>query len=344
MLIGEIARQSGVSVRMLRHYDSLALVSPSGRTSGGYREYSDEDVRRLLHVESLRTFGLSLTEVKRALDDPGFSPAAVVDDLVRKTRERMAAEEELLARLLRLRSSTPTDWPAALRIITLLRAVESESGARRQQAVLSRSEDAVQSAEALAESLLSEADANVAGALRWALARADGRGLEVLARGLESADPVTRRRAVGGIADLDVEESTDLLRPALDDADAEVREHAALALAVRGCGDAVHTLASMIAVGRCDVEAAEALGALADGAVDADEIVAALRGFSGDQCGAPTRLRVAQALAEIDGAAARDALAALAEDRDRAVAATASAVLEMRGGRGGFTDRPHRRG
>jgi hypothetical protein len=63
VLIGEVARRSGVSARMLRHYDALGLVRPTGRTGGGYREYSDEDIRRIFHIESLRSLGLSLRDV-----------------------------------------------------------------------------------------------------------------------------------------------------------------------------------------------------------------------------------------------------------------------------------------
>ncbi|WP_415750406.1 MerR family DNA-binding transcriptional regulator [Burkholderia sp. BCC1988] len=40
MRISELANRSGVSARMLRHYDAIGLVSPSGRTEAGYREYS----------------------------------------------------------------------------------------------------------------------------------------------------------------------------------------------------------------------------------------------------------------------------------------------------------------
>lgn len=60
----------GVSTRMLRHYDSLGLVRPTGRTVGGYREYSAGDIRRIFHVESLRLLGLSLRQIGRALEDP----------------------------------------------------------------------------------------------------------------------------------------------------------------------------------------------------------------------------------------------------------------------------------
>ncbi|NEE54676.1 MerR family transcriptional regulator, partial [Streptomyces sp. SID8455] len=72
----------------LRHYESLGLVRPSGRTGSGYREYSAQDIRRIFHIESLRALGLSLREVGRALDDPGFTPSALVGDLIGRTRER----------------------------------------------------------------------------------------------------------------------------------------------------------------------------------------------------------------------------------------------------------------
>jgi DNA-binding transcriptional MerR regulator len=75
VLIGEVARRCGVSTRMLRHYDTLGLVRPTGRTVGGYREYSEADLRRIFHVEGLRTLGLSLRQIGRALADPGFAPS-----------------------------------------------------------------------------------------------------------------------------------------------------------------------------------------------------------------------------------------------------------------------------
>ncbi len=127
MLIGEVARRSGVSARMLRHYDSLGLVRPTGRTGSGYREYSDEDIRRIFHIESLRSLGLSLREVGRALDDPGFTPATLVDDLIRQTRARIAAETELLTRLRRIGAAEPAGWEDVLQIVALLQALGSES-------------------------------------------------------------------------------------------------------------------------------------------------------------------------------------------------------------------------
>lgn len=54
----------------------LGLVRPRGRTSAGYREYGDADLHRILHVEALRSLGLSLAQVGHALDgDDADGPA-----------------------------------------------------------------------------------------------------------------------------------------------------------------------------------------------------------------------------------------------------------------------------
>ena len=73
--IGELARRTGLTHRTLRHYDDLGLVVPSGRTGGDYRQYSPDDVRRLLAVQQLKSLGLSLGEIRAALDDPAFDAA-----------------------------------------------------------------------------------------------------------------------------------------------------------------------------------------------------------------------------------------------------------------------------
>ncbi|MEU8664634.1 MerR family transcriptional regulator, partial [Actinoplanes philippinensis] len=127
MLIGEVARRSGVSARMLRHYESRGLVQPTGRSHAGYREYTGEDIRRIFHVESLRSLGLSLRDVKRALDDPGFTPSKLVDDLIQRTRERIARETELLTRLRLIGDAEPSGWPDVLQVVALLHALGSDT-------------------------------------------------------------------------------------------------------------------------------------------------------------------------------------------------------------------------
>ncbi|MEV0281176.1 HEAT repeat domain-containing protein [Streptomyces sp. NPDC050610] len=332
MLIGDVARRSGVSARMLRHYESLGLVRPTGRTEGGYREYSGEDIRRIFHIESLRSLGLSLREVGRALDDPGFTPSELVDGLIRQTRERIARETELLTRLGRIGAAEPADWESALQVVALLQGLGSESAGKRQRAALSSAEGAPVPVEALVEAALNESDPHAAGALRWALARSDGSVSALLAQGLGSPVAEVRKRAVQSIAEMAGEEATGLLRDALANSDAVVRRYAALALGARGEAEAIPTLIDMVVEGTNDVDAADALSVLANGPALADQIAAGLVGglVHGTVESAAARRRLAQALAGIPGPTASSALADLSHDEDRAVALTAAYILTER--------------
>lgn len=331
MLIGEMARRSGVSARMLRHYESLGLLRPTGRTASGYREYSGEDVRRILHIEMLRSLGLSLHEVGRALDDPGFTPATLVAELIRRTRERIARETELLTRLRRVGAAEPADWEDVLEVVALLHALGSENAARRQRAALSATGEVPVPVEALVEAVLSEPDPNVAGALRWALARSGDGAPALLAEGLGSPSAEVRERAVISISELSGDAADELLRRALEHSDKVVRRHAALALGARGVADAAPALIDMIVEGVNDTDAADALGVLAGDPALADRIAARLvdriARVAGD---APARRRLTQALADIPGTTASRALEELSHDGDRAVALTAIYLLRLR--------------
>lgn len=334
MLIGEVARRSGVSARMLRHYESLGLVRPAGRTGSGYREYSGEDIRRIFQIESLRSLGLSLREIGRALDDPGFTPAALVDDLIGRTRERIAAESELLTRLRRIDAADPAGWEDVLQVVALLQALGSKSAGVRQSAALSSGEEVPVPVEALAEAALSEAEPNVAGALRWALARSGDGAPALLAQGLGSPVAAVRERAVRSLAEIPGAEATERLRQALDAPDAAVRGYAALALGARGVTEAVPTLVDMIVEGRNDTDAADALSTLAGDTAAADRIATLLVDrLAHEATEAPGRGRLTQALASVPGAKASDALRELSHDADRPVALTATYLLRLRDAR-----------
>lgn len=331
MLIGEVARRSGVSARMLRHYESLGLVRPSGRTGSGYREYSGEDIRRIFHIESLRSLGLSLREIGRALDDPGFTPSTLVGDLIRQTRERIAAETELLTRLRRIDAADPAGWEDVLQVVTLLQALGSKNPDARQRAALSSVDEVPVPVEALVDAALSESDPNVAGALRWALARSGDGGPALLAEGLRSPVAAVRKRAVQSLTEMPGDEATAQLRGALTHPDAVVRGYAALALGALGVTDAVPTLVDMIVEGRNDTDAADALSVLASDTAAADQIATRLvdrlaRGTTE----APARGRLTQSLAGIPGARASRALVELSQDGDPAVALTATYLLQLR--------------
>lgn len=328
MLIGEVARRSGVSTRMLRHYDSLGLVRPTGRTVGGYREYSAEDIRRIFHVESLRSLGLSLRQIGRALEDPAFTPSTLVGELIERTEERLERERELLERLRAVDASAPSGWQGVLRIVELLHGLNSPSAAHRQQTVLAPADDVPVPVELLAGAVLAESDPNVAGALRWALARAGGDGVASVAPGMCSEHVDIRRRAVLAIAGMSGDEATAVLADALGDSDPTVRGHAALALGKRGATAAVPTLVGMVVQGTNDVEAAEVLGTLSLDPRCADRVMGALVDELAAHTADPAvRIRLIQALAEMPATSAQGVLRQLADDDDRAVALVASALV-----------------
>ncbi|WES63537.1 MerR family transcriptional regulator [Microbacter sp. GSS18] len=333
MLIGEVSKRTGISARMLRHYNAIGLVEPSGRTTGGYREYSDADLRRLFHVESLRSLGLSLADVGRALDDPAFAPAALVDELVASTRERIERDERLLARLAGVRAGEPAAWDDVLELVALLRGLEASSPEERQRAALSDERLRLPAA-ALAEAVLDESDPNVAGALQWALARAGDGAVPILARGLRSPDPVVRTRAVRALAKLDTRDAEGVLTHALRHPDDDVRAAAALAVGGRGSEAAMPELVRMIVAGIDDVDAAEALGGLARRHGTAHRIVADIHGeLSRFGVASEARVRLAQALAELPADAVSHVLDELVGDDDRRVALIATYLRRHRADR-----------
>lgn len=63
MNIGEAARQSGVSPKMVRHYESLGLLPRVARTEGGYRQYGEAEVHTLRFIRRSRELGFSMEEI-----------------------------------------------------------------------------------------------------------------------------------------------------------------------------------------------------------------------------------------------------------------------------------------
>jgi DNA-binding transcriptional MerR regulator len=97
--VGDLAEQSGLTVRTLHHYDRTGLLRPSLRGAGGHRLYTDGDVRRLLEIKCLRQLGLSLKEIAKVLDDPQHQILEVLHAHGRHLENQIRRQQEICRRL-----------------------------------------------------------------------------------------------------------------------------------------------------------------------------------------------------------------------------------------------------
>ncbi|PJZ44523.1 Cu(I)-responsive transcriptional regulator [Leptospira brenneri] len=67
MNIGELSKESGVSAKLIRHYEGIGLIPKAGRTENGYRSYHSDDIHSLRFVKRSRDLGFSLKEIKNLL-------------------------------------------------------------------------------------------------------------------------------------------------------------------------------------------------------------------------------------------------------------------------------------
>lgn len=128
--IGEVADATGLSLRTIRHYEEVDLVPPSGRTSGGFRLYTDDDIERLQLIKHMKPLEFSLDELRELLaardrlaSDGATGPerAQLVEQLrmfgevaerrVEQLREQLDAAEAAVQML--HREARPADRPVA---------------------------------------------------------------------------------------------------------------------------------------------------------------------------------------------------------------------------------------
>lgn len=117
--IGELARRSGVTIRALRHYDAIGLLSPSARSAGGFRLYGADDVARLYRIQALARLDLPLAEIGRILGAGGPALADVVDQQIAALNRQIGQAVALRDHLTTLQArrhpgADMDDWLAAL--------------------------------------------------------------------------------------------------------------------------------------------------------------------------------------------------------------------------------------
>lgn len=66
--IGEVSTRTELSIKTIRHYENVGLVTPSARSTGGFRLYTAEDVDRLLAIRRMKPLGFALDEMRELLE------------------------------------------------------------------------------------------------------------------------------------------------------------------------------------------------------------------------------------------------------------------------------------
>lgn len=105
MHIGAVAERAGLSLRSLRHYDEVGLLTPSGRSAGGFRLYTDEDVERLMLIRRMKPLGFSLEAMRELLELTDHLAANPDAEAQRRLEEFIAdaeARRDKLARTLEM--------------------------------------------------------------------------------------------------------------------------------------------------------------------------------------------------------------------------------------------------
>jgi MerR family copper efflux transcriptional regulator len=105
MNIGEASAASGVSAKMIRHYEAVGLVPAAARTEAGYRQYGDNDVHTLRFIRHARDLGFSIAEIgelvglwhdrKRPSRQVKALAEAHIRELEQKAAELLAMKEAL---------------------------------------------------------------------------------------------------------------------------------------------------------------------------------------------------------------------------------------------------------
>ncbi|NKB67755.1 MAG: MerR family transcriptional regulator [Candidatus Latescibacteria bacterium] len=99
MQIGDLAAQAGVTTRTIRYYEELGIIEPEERTEGGFRLYSDNQVRRLAIVQSLKELGFDLEHIRNLFNLR--QSADTGGELARSLVERLDQQQEAIDTKLR---------------------------------------------------------------------------------------------------------------------------------------------------------------------------------------------------------------------------------------------------
>ena len=102
LTISQLARRFGLSRSTLLYYDSIGLLSPSGRSESNYRIYTETEVRRLELIDIYRRAGLPLADITRVLETDESVLAELLEKRLRSLNEEIRKLRQQQSRIIGL--------------------------------------------------------------------------------------------------------------------------------------------------------------------------------------------------------------------------------------------------
>ncbi|WP_202077930.1 MerR family transcriptional regulator [Caldalkalibacillus salinus] len=137
--VGELAELTGLSIRTLRYYDQIGLLTPSGHTEAGHRLYNEKDIARLQQIQALKELGLTLGKVKLILLNEQIDPLEVVLMQMERIKANLDKQQRLLKELENvsklMQSGSSLTIEDFTRLLQLMRENHNQYFANRQKEI-----------------------------------------------------------------------------------------------------------------------------------------------------------------------------------------------------------------
>lgn len=128
--IKKLAEATRVTTRTLRYYDSRGLLEPTGKTEGGHRLYSDQDLMKLQQIQFLKQMGFRLRDIQEVLEKKDIKPREYLNKqlqlLRRKQDELKGMETNILGLIHSYEIEGKLNWPVIIDLIQQSQINESK--------------------------------------------------------------------------------------------------------------------------------------------------------------------------------------------------------------------------
>lgn len=97
LTVNEVSKLTGVSVRSLHHYDAIGLLKPARVTEAGYRQYGDDELKRLQNILLFRELQFPLKQIRTILDSPDFDQREALAQQIRLLELQLEHTQKLIS-------------------------------------------------------------------------------------------------------------------------------------------------------------------------------------------------------------------------------------------------------